>query len=724
MLFELAFVGMLTAMLYHAEKESTRLANSKAIITKTNSLSKLVVEAGASLAGYSVNHDSDYEDHYELATEQIPQEMTELMALAKDTPRQSKSLNQIQATLTNELYLIRRIKTELDKNHKTDKSQMFGELQKLTDSLQKELNQFALEERKIEKSSPQIEQRSRTMINTMLWGGTALNVLLSLLMAHLFYTGITGRLMVLIDNAIKLAKNETLNPPIAGTDEVAYLDKVFHEMASALAESAKKQRSVIENALDVICSIDENGKFTAVSSASVKVWGYQPEELIGRRFTELILTEDIESTLDCTRRIMIEHLLLPFENRVMRKDGTLVHILWSAYWSSAEEVMFCVAHDITDRKLAEDLLKESELRTRSIIEGMPVGLVIISNDGHIDLANPQMEKIFEFRAEELLGQNISELFPNAEEFSPNNFKAGAYLRLLRKVREFTAKRKSGELFPAEITFTSFNTAEGTKLLLNVLDVTERHSMEKMKREFVTTVSHELRTPLTSIRGSLTLLSVGALGSLPEQAMKATKIAERNALRLANLINDLLDIEKLEAGKMEMVFEKTSIASVMERSIESVKSYAEQYEVTFELDLKGDYFVYGDGDRLVQVVVNLLSNSCKYSPKQETVHIAVSTNESDYVQVSISDKGRGIPAETLPKMFERFQQVEVADAKRKGGSGLGLAICKAIIEQHNGKIGVESDLGKGSRFWFSLPPYEDIELTDNLSSVTDINSEQS
>ena len=386
--------------------------------------------------------------------------------------------------------------------------------------------------------------------------------------------------------------------------------------------------------------------------------------------------------------------------------------------------MFCVAHDITDRKLAEDLLKESELRTRSIIEGMPVGLVIISNDGLIDLANPQMEKMFEFRAEELLGQNISEFFPNAEEFSPNNFKAGAYLRLLRKVREFTAKRKSGELFSAEITFTSFNTAEGTKLLLNVLDVTERHSMEKMKREFVTTVSHELRTPLTSIRGSLTLLSVGALGALPEQAMKATKIAERNALRLANLINDLLDIEKLEAGKMEMVFEKTSISSVMERSLESVKSYAEQYEVTFELDSKGDYFVYGDGDRLVQVVVNLLSNSCKYSPKQETVQISISANESEDVQVSICDKGRGIPAETLPKMFERFQQVEVADAKRKGGSGLGLAICKAIVEQHNGKIGVDSELGKGSRFWFSLPPYEDIQLTENLGSVTDINSEQS
>lgn len=730
LLFELAFVGMLTAMLYHAEQEANRLANSKAIITKTNSLSKLVVEAGAALAGYSVNHDPSYQDHYELATEQIPQEMTELMVLAKDTPRQSNSLNQIQATLTNGLYLIRRIKTELDKNQKTDNSQMFAELQKLTDSLQKELNRFALEERKIEKSSPQVEQRSRTMINTMLWAGTALNVLLSLLMAHLFYTGITGRLMVLIDNAIKLAKSETLNPPIAGTDEVAYLDKVFHEMATALAEATRKERSVIEHALDVICSIDDNGKFMAVSPASVKVWGYQPEELIGRRFTELILTEDIESTLDCTRRIMIEHLLLPFENRVMRKDGTLVDILWSAYWSSAEQSMFCVAHDITDRKLAENMLKESELKTRSIIEGMPVGLVIISNEGLIELVNPQMEKMFELKEKELIGRNISELFPKADEFTPSNFKAGAYLKLLGKVREFNAKRNSAEIFPAEITFTSFNTTDGTKLLLNVLDVTERHSMEKLKREFVTTVSHELRTPLTSIRGSLTLLAVGALGPMAEQAMKATKIAERNALRLANLINDLLDIEKLEAGKMEMVFEKTSISSVLERSLESVKSYAEQYGIKFETEAHGDFLVSGDEDRLVQVVVNLLSNACKYSPKDESVCIRVAmADESQFVQVTISDKGRGIPTEILPKMFERFQQVEIADAKRKGGSGLGLAICKAIIEQHNGKIGVDSELGRGSSFWFCLPaidhPDAPAETSKQFDSgtVADINSAQ-
>lgn len=708
LLFELAFVGMLTLMLNQVERQSQNLAHSRAIITKTNLLNKLLIEAGGALSGYSVDKSNTYADHYDAAVEQIPFELSDLEKLTRDNPAEIASLEEIENTVEKGLRLLKKIKQELDTPLQrgvasSNRQAMFKELQELTSSLENDLNKFVEDERKVEKSSPQMEQRSKSMVHIMLLVGTSLNVLLSLLMAHLFYTGITGRLRILTDNAIRLARNEPLNPAIAGTDEVAYLDAVFHEMAGALVEAAKKERSIIENALDVICSIDDNGKFTAVSPASVQVWGYQPEELVGHRFTELILPEDIESTLDCTRRIMLEKALMPFENRAMRKNGTVVHILWSAYWSTTEQCMFCVAHDITDRKRTEDLLKESELRTRSIVESMPVGLAIMTDQGNIEVVNPQMEKMFQMQADELMGMHVSALFPKAEEFLIHNFKAGVYQKLVGRVREFAALRKNGESFPAELTFIVFSTREGPRLLVNILDVTERHSMERLKREFVTTVSHELRTPLTSIRGSLTLLSVGALGQMGEQAMRAVKIAERNALRLVNLINDLLDIEKLEAGKMDMVFEEVDLASVFERSLESVRSYGDQYGIKIELSNDKDFRVCADGDRLVQVVVNLLSNACKYSPINESV-ILRAEDEGDYVKVSICDRGRGIPADLITRVFERFQQVEAADAKGKGGTGLGLAICKAIVEQHKGSIGVDSEFGKGATFWFRLPKW--------------------
>ncbi len=706
--FELIFIVLLTALVGQAERESVAAERAKAIISTSNVLTKLMIEAGGALSGYSLHKEAIYAEHYAAAVEQLPEEVNELKKLTLSSPAQEQRLFKIKQIVDKGLELVKRLKASLDAEPgggaatvNIGERKAFDELQSLTDSLERELSSFVADEQRLEKVSPRAEQRSRSLVHELLWIGIVLNILLAIFMARFFYNGITGRVKILTENALKLAKQEPLNPALAGSDEVAYLDRVFHDMAAALTESRRKERSVIDNALDVICSIDENGKFIAVSPASVNVWGYEPDELIGRRFTDLISPEDIESTLDFTRQIMLEKALVPIENRVVRKNGTLVYILWSAYWSPSEKCMFCVAHDINDRKRAEDLLRESELRTRSIIESMPVGLLMLSDDGQIELVNPQMERMFDQHAEELIGRHVTTLFPKTEEFLPQNFKAGAVHKLIGRVREFTASRKSGAAFPAELTFINFNTASGPRLLINVLDVTERHSMERLKREFVTTVSHELRTPLTSIRGSMTLLAVGALGPLADPAMKAVKIAERNSLRLANLINDLLDIEKLEAGRMDMSFETVKLSSVCEKALESVRPYADQYAISLELRMERELEVSADGDRLVQVVINLLSNACKFSPRNDTILLTV-TERGEDVEVAVIDHGRGIPEETLPRIFERFQQVEISDSKRKGGTGLGLAICKAIIEQHSGKIGVDSEFGKGSKFWFRLP----------------------
>jgi len=210
----------------------------------------------------------------------------------------------------------------------------------------------------------------------------------------------------------------------------------------------------------------------------------------------------------------------------------------------------------------------------------------------------------------------------------------------------------------------------------------------------------LRTPLGAIRGSLKMMAVGALGEIAPQAQKAVAIAERSASRLIGLVNDLLDVEKLEAGKLDMLFELIPIAPVIENSVESVKAFADQYEVTVTTEnVEGS--VFADGDRLVQVLVNLLSNGIKYSPKGGTVKVAV-VQHLEELEVQVIDQGRGIPSTHINALFQRFQQVERTDATKKGGTGLGLAICKAIIEQHLGTIGVTSELDKGSTFWFRVP----------------------
>jgi signal transduction histidine kinase len=214
------------------------------------------------------------------------------------------------------------------------------------------------------------------------------------------------------------------------------------------------------------------------------------------------------------------------------------------------------------------------------------------------------------------------------------------------------------------------------------------------------LSHDLRSPLGAIQGSLVLLKAGAMGALSEQAMTRISSAERIATQLIRLINDLLDIEKAEAGKFELVKEEFSLSEMLSQTLESVQTLADQKKITLE---KTDFEaqIIADRDRLFRVLVNLLSNAIKFSPENSKVTVEAEI-KLGFVEIRVSDQGRGIARADQVRIFDRFQQVEAADATIKGGSGLGLAICRTIVEKHGGTISVESEPGKGSTFKFKIP----------------------
>jgi len=239
-----------------------------------------------------------------------------------------------------------------------------------------------------------------------------------------------------------------------------------------------------------------------------------------------------------------------------------------------------------------------------------------------------------------------------------------------------------------------------RMVGTVQDITERYELERAKDEFTSVVSHELRTPLTSIRGSLGLLESGVLGELPEKGRRMVEIAVQNTDRLVRLINDILDIERINSGQIDMRPASCDSGELIARATESVSAIAAAAGVTLVTDA-APLRLWADCDRVIQTLTNLVGNAVKFSPAGSSVRISCSRQDEE-VLFEVCDEGRGVPAENLESIFERFGQVDASDSRKSGGTGLGLAICRSIVEQHGGRIWASSAPGAGATFSFLLP----------------------
>ncbi|HET8773366.1 MAG TPA: PAS domain S-box protein [Thermoanaerobaculia bacterium] len=451
--------------------------------------------------------------------------------------------------------------------------------------------------------------------------------------------------------------------------------------------------------LDLLCIAGFDGYFKRLNPAFEEVLGYTREELMAIPLIELIHPDDRELTVREIGSLREGQTTHYFENRYLCKDGSTRWIAWTSTPVVGEGMMYAAGRDITRAKLAEQELRRSESRTRSIIEHALGGLITTNDKGMIESVNPAAERMFGYVAGELIGHTVCTLVAAKYESTRDCLR---HLRetALGRITEWQGLRKNGESFPCELSLFEFYTAGDERhFAAHMLDISERNDVERMKKDFISTVSHELRTPLTSIRGSLGLLASGVMGQLPADAVPMVTVAERNSLRLIALINDILDFDKLESGKMEMDLRPTPLMRVLERSIETISAFAVQEGVGIELHC-GNVTVIGDEDRLGQVTVNLLSNAVKYSYRGSKV-VVTAILDQGWIEVRVQDYGRGIAPALQKRLFQRFHRADSSDSRTTPGTGLGLAICKAIMEQHGGSIGVESREGDGSTFWFRI-----------------------
>ncbi len=391
------------------------------------------------------------------------------------------------------------------------------------------------------------------------------------------------------------------------------------------------------------------------------------------------------------------------EFRIVHPSGSVRHIRAAARITCDADGnairMFGVNFDITDLKRADE-------QFRLAIEAAPTGMLLMSLTGSIVLVNAQIESLFGYPRAELLGGQIEMLVP--ERFRKHHpdyrkvFFDAPRTRSMGAGRDLYGLRKDGSEVPIEIGLNPLHTSEGDFVLSSIVDLSQRREIDRMRTDFVSTVSHELRTPLTSISGSLGLLQSGAVGALPEKAATMVQIAYKNSERLVRIINDILDIGKLEAGELALHMANVPLADLLKQSVEANSAYAEKYGVRFVLDDgSANDWVTADPDRLMQVVANLLSNAAKFSPPGADVLIRLRPC-STTLRIEVEDSGAGIPEAFKDRIFEKFAQADASATRRFEGTGLGLSIARKLVEAMGGSIGFSSAAGQGTIFYLELP----------------------
>jgi PAS domain S-box-containing protein len=548
---------------------------------------------------------------------------------------------------------------------------------------------------------------------------------------------------------------------------------------AALQASEAKYRLLFENNPNPMCIYDTKTlKFLAVNEAAVQMHGYTAAEFLTMTIHDIRPAEDIPILKAAlVKSLQLQHSYVG-EWRHRKKDGALIEVEIIAHsipWSGLH-ARCVLMKDITAEKVArqeqkiaelalkqakqdlenrvaertqelslsndrlqielqgrakvEGILREAERRWRTLLEDVRLIVVGLDAHGNISYTNPFFLELTGYNSDEIIGQSWFERFlpprtrPDVSiafhEFCEQGFHTYYENPIL-------TKQGSERIVAWNNTLLRSPQGEVIGTLSIGEDITERQEMERMKDELISCISHELKTPLTSIQCSLNLLTDGLIEPQSERGQRVITIAAEGADRLVRLVNDILDLERLKSGEVQLNKQYWNTSELMVKANDLIEIIAHQAEVMISIQ-PIDQNLWVDGDRIVQVLVNLLSNAIKFSAPGSTVLLTAELSDKSFhnlakpkerwenskqfpvptIQFTVQDQGRGIPGKNLESIFERFQQVDASDARLKGGTGLGLAICRSIVQQHGGEIWAESQLGAGSQFYFTLPleqPYE-------------------
>ncbi|MEM7793311.1 MAG: PAS domain S-box protein [Cyanobacteria bacterium P01_C01_bin.118] len=477
---------------------------------------------------------------------------------------------------------------------------------------------------------------------------------------------------------------------------------------TALLDHPQTLATIFDLAGEAIICIDQRQHIRLYNQTAERIFGYTAAEAVGQPL-DILLPEGL-------RQIHRQHIRDFGETAIasrrmgerrgqvngQRKNGEIFPASASISKSQTKNGLWftVMLQDVTEQQRAEAASRRSEERLRTTTNALPVLIAYIDANQRYRFNNRAYEDWLGVPYQTLEGQSL------ADALGPE---------IYDRIQPYLHQALNGESVTFEVEFLDsdrpyrwvsvnyqpdIQNGEVQGCFALTQDISDRKAADQLKHEFVSVVSHELRTPLTSIHGALKLLTTGQLGQLEPQGQELLEIALNNTERLTRLINDVLDLERIESGRIKMIKVRCQVVHLLQQAAQAMMSMAQTQGVTLRV-VPTDACIYADPDHVAQTLTNLLSNAIKFSPRGETV-ILKALEQPHQVLFKVIDHGRGIPEDKLETIFERFQQVDASDTRKHGGTGLGLAICREIVQHHHGRIWVTSIHGQGSTFCFTLP----------------------
>jgi PAS domain S-box-containing protein len=498
-------------------------------------------------------------------------------------------------------------------------------------------------------------------------------------------------------------------------------------------EKESRLQAIVDHAGEAIITIDNMGLVESFNPAAERMFGYTEDQIIGKSVQVLAATRyrnDVADFLSTLAEVGIAssgHIRRQVFAR--RNDGSRfpADLIVSQMKINGWRAFTGIVRDISRRRRAADEVKKLNRRLaeslslqQAILNSTNYAIIAVNTFGEVTLFNDGAQRMLGYTDAEMKSQGALMSLHDPDEVAlraqmladelghPIRIGPEVWIAKAREgltdEREWTFIRKDGSRLPVVLSITAVwdDQAALAGFVGIAHDLSERKKIENMKNEFVSTVSHELRTPLTSIRGSLGLLVGGAVGEIPAPAKALLNMANKNCDRLVRLINDILDVEKIESGSMRFEPVVQPLLPLLEQAVNATQGFAAQHDVRFDLQYEGgDMQAAVDADRLAQVTVNLLSNAAKFAPDGDVVEVQL-VRHGRFARVSVIDRGAGIPASFRNRIFERFAQADSSDTRQLGGTGLGLNISRAIIERHHGRIDFISEPGVRTEFFYEIP----------------------